>query len=101
MGDELGILKVVHEELQVIKATLAAPVERQQVKEYYDVEEFARLIGKAPFTVREYCRNGRLHGEKRNSGRGKYQAWVIRHEELLRYQKEGLIPLARICTRIA
>jgi hypothetical protein len=53
----------------------------------------ARLLGKAEFTVREWCLLGRIRAEKRQSGRGAFPAWVIAHEELLRYQKEGLLPL--------
>jgi predicted site-specific integrase-resolvase len=55
-------------------------------------EEFAQLVGKAEFPVREWCRHGRIKPEKRLSGRGAYPAWVISHQELLRYQKEGLLP---------
>jgi hypothetical protein len=83
----------IDERLDRIEAMLSALVERQQVKDYYEVEEFARLVGKAPFTVREYARLGRIHGLKRRSGRGAHGSWVFSHDELLRYQREGLLPL--------
>jgi hypothetical protein len=51
----------------------------------------ARLVGKAEFTVREWCRLGRVNAEKRASGRGKFCAWVISHTELLRYRRQGLL----------
>jgi predicted site-specific integrase-resolvase len=35
------------------------------VKDFYEVEEFARLVGKAAFTVREWARLGRIHAIKR------------------------------------
>jgi len=89
MSEEMVILK----ELQEVKAMLAVLVERQQVREYYSVEEFARIVGRAEFTCREWCRNGRVQAEKRLSGRGAYPAWAISHDELLRYQREGLLPL--------
>ncbi|MBI1349441.1 helix-turn-helix domain-containing protein [bacterium] len=69
-------------------------VQRQQTKDWYDIDEFARLVGKAPFTVREWARHGRIRAEKRKSGRGAYAAWVVSHAELQRYQREGLIPLS-------
>jgi hypothetical protein len=83
----------VEERLDKIEAMLIVLVERQQVREYYSVEEFARVVGRANFTCREWCRNGRIRAEKKESGRGAYPAWVISHEELLRFQREGLLPV--------
>jgi hypothetical protein len=67
-------------------------IERQAVKEYYTPDEFARLVGREAFTCREYCRLGRIRAQKKASGRGKHAAWVIPHAELLRFQREGLLP---------
>lgn len=83
------------ERLDKIEALLVVLVQRQTVKEWYEVEEFAQLVGKASFTVREWARLGRIHGEKRQSGRGAHAAWVFNHAELLRYQRDGLLPLRR------
>ena len=85
----------IEERLEKIEELLAVLVERQQVREWYTTEQVAQLVRKAEFTVREWCRNGRLKAEKRMSGRGAYPAWVISHAELLRYQREGLLPLRR------
>ena len=85
------------ERLDRIEASLATLVERQTVKDWYTTEEAAKILGKAEFTVREWCRLGRINAEKKASGRGKYQAWVISHEELQRIQREGLLPTQRGC----
>ena len=85
----------LRERLDRIESMLAVLVERQTVREWYTTEQVARLVGKAEFTVREWCRHGRLRAEKRASGRGAYPAWVISHAELLRYQREGLLPAKR------
>ena len=61
-------------------------------REWYSVEELAKQLGKATFTVREWCRLRRIHAEKRNSGRGPHAAWVVSHKELDRLQREGLLP---------
>jgi len=61
-------------------------------QEYYSVAEFAQLVGRNEFTTREWCRLGRLHAEKRCCGRGRSQEWKISHQELLRYQSDGLLP---------
>jgi hypothetical protein len=81
--------------LERIEEMVTALVGRQVVKNYYEIEEFARLVGRAPFTCREWARMGRIHAEKKNSGRGPYARWVISHNELLRYQREGLLPPKR------
>ena len=85
----------IEERLEKIEAMLTVLVEQQTVREWYATDEFAQLVGKAEFTVREWCRHGRMHAEKRMSGRGAFPAWVISHQELLRYQREGLLPLRR------
>ena len=78
-----------------IEALLTSLVEQEQVRDFYSVEEFAAAVGKAEFTCREWCRLGRIRATKKHSGRGKYQAWAVSHEELLRYRKEGLLPFPR------
>jgi hypothetical protein len=85
----------VEERLEKIEALLGVLVERQQVREWYSVEEFARIVGRAEFTCREWCRHGRIKAEKKDSGRGAYASWAISHAELLRFQREGLLPLRR------
>jgi hypothetical protein len=83
----------LRERLDKIESMLAVLVERQQVREWYTTQEFAQVVGKAEFTIREYCRLGRLRADKRRSGRGAYTQWVLSHAELERYQREGLLPL--------
>lgn len=76
-----------------MESLLQQLVEQKTVKDWYSTEEVAERLGKAEFTVREWCRNGRLHAEKKGSGRGPHAGWVISHQELLRYQREGLLPI--------
>jgi hypothetical protein len=90
-GDEFAPLI---ERLDRIEAVLAALMDRQTVKDWYSTEEVARLLGRAEFTVREWCRLGRVNAEKKGSGRGKFLCWVVSHTELLRIQREGILPLA-------
>jgi hypothetical protein len=82
----------IEDRLSRIESMLVTLVERQAVKEYYTPEEFARIVGREAFTCREYCRLGRIRAQKRASGRGKHAAWVISNDELLRFQREGLLP---------
>jgi hypothetical protein len=81
--------------LDRLEEMLNVLVERQTIKDYYEIDEFARLVGKAPFTCREWARLGRIRAEKRQSGRGSHSQWVVGHPELLRYQRNGLLPFLR------
>ena len=65
------------------------------VKEYYSTSEVAGIVGKSEFTVQEWCRLGRVKGEKRPCGRGRSQEWMISHAELSRLRNEGLLPLRK------
>jgi hypothetical protein len=85
----------VEESLAELRAMLKILVERQTVKPFYEIEEFAKVVGRSCFSCREWCRLGRIHAEKKLSGRGAYARWVVSHAELLRYQKEGLLPIQR------
>lgn len=90
MGDE--ILEQLGRRLDRIERLL---LEQKTIREWYGTDEFAERVGKAEFTVREWCRHGRIRAEKRRSGRGAFRSWAISHEEFLRYQREGLLPEGR------
>jgi hypothetical protein len=92
VGRLLELAEGFKEQLGRIEAQLAEILRQRTAKDYYGVEEVAQLLGKEAFTVREWCRLRRVRAEKKGSGRGKYQSWVISHQELLRIQKEGLLP---------
>lgn len=79
-----------------VESLLQQLVERGRVQEWYTIEEFARVTGRSEHTIREHCRYGRIEASKRRSGRGLHAEWAISHEELLRYQKEGLLPDRRL-----
>jgi hypothetical protein len=88
----VGCSMTLEERLERMEAMLLVLVERQQVRQWYSTGEFANAVGKAEFTIREYCRLGRLRACKRQSGRGAHASWAISHDELQRYQAEGLLP---------
>lgn len=79
--------------LERIESALHALVAQRLVKEYYSVAEVAEILGKAEFTVREWCRLGRIWAEKRQCGRGRTKEWMISHEELTRIRNEGLLSI--------
>lgn len=106
----LGALEAALEKLPAFEEKLArilAGIEplredsgrRHVTKEWYTSSEFAVIVGRAKFTVRQWCLRGRLKAEKGKAGRGKTKEWRISHEELLRYQNEGLLPLKPLSWR--
>jgi hypothetical protein len=81
--------------LDAIQATIGLLVQQRTVKDWYSTAELALSVGKAEFTVREWCRQGRIRAQKRASGRGRSREWMISHAELVRYRNEGLLPLPK------
>ena len=84
----------LHERLGHIENTLDEIVQamsNDSPKQYYTTAEVARLLGKKPYTVREWCRLERVHVQKIESGRGVDNEWRISYEELVRIQNEGLL----------
>lgn len=67
-------------------------VNQRTVKDFYTPDEVAEILNRRPYTIREWCRLGRVNADKKSSGRGKHPAWVISQGELQRIQREGLLP---------
>lgn len=83
----------ITKQLSEIKASLDLLVQQRTVKESYTPQELAGLLNRRPYTVREWCRLGRINAEKCACGRGGEREWRIPHEEVLRFQREGLLPI--------
>lgn len=83
------------EQLAKIESTLAALVQQKTLKEWYTTAEVAEMLKKAEYTVREWCRQGRIKARKKPCGRGKNGEWLICHEEFIRIRNEGILPLYR------
>ena len=77
-----------------LEAVIRTLVEQRTIKDWYSTDEVASVLGKAPFTVREWCRLGRVYAAKRECGRGNTAEWVVSHEELERIRNHGLLPIA-------
>ena len=83
----------IEKRLDQIEALLTTLVAQRTLKEWYSTAEVAELLNKAEFTVREWCRLGRVQAQKKPSGRGVAGEWIISQEELQRIRNEGLLPL--------
>lgn len=81
----------ISDRLEGIEQMLYQILKQERFQQHYSVAEFAVLVERAEFTVREWCRLGRLNANKKTSGRGPHKGWVISHAELLRFQRDGLL----------
>jgi hypothetical protein len=89
-------LAAILESLARIEAALAVLVQTRTVKEWYSTGEAAERLGRAEYTIREWCRLGRAQARKKPCGRGKGGEWLISHAELERLCNEGPLPTSRL-----
>src|SRR4051812_9160776 len=52
------------ERMAKIEVALTGLIEQRTIKEWYSTAEVARILAKAEFTVREWCRLGRVNAKK-------------------------------------
>ena len=76
--------------LERILSTVTAKV---MVKDWYSTTELAQLLNRRPYTVREWCRLGRVNASRTHAGRREVEEWRVSHQELQRIQNEGLLPI--------
>lgn len=91
--DLVGCIEQVVGRLERIESALVALTQQRPAKDWYGTQELAEILGKAEFTVREWCRLGRVRAQKRACGRGRTREWMVSHAELVRLQGEGLLPV--------
>jgi hypothetical protein len=92
-GDVAGRLARIEATAQACERMLSTLVQQRTIKDWYTTKEIATLLGKKEYTVREWCRLRRINSKKLSGGRGNEGEWRISHEELLRIQTEGLLPI--------
>ena len=85
--DERGLC----DRLNRIEEALQMLLKERVVQQFYSTADVAKIVRKAEFTVREWCRLRRIRAEKRSCGRGNSKEWMISPEELERLQAEGLL----------
>jgi hypothetical protein len=71
---------------------LDAVGDRRPRKRWYTTGEAGVALDRDPYTVRQWCRSGRVRATKRACGRGTAKEWIIDADELDRIANEGLLP---------
>ena len=77
--------------LDRIETLLTQLIQQKVQKEWYSTTDLAELTGRAEFTVREWCRLGRIKAKKETHGRKR--EWRVSHEEVQRILNHGPRPL--------
>lgn len=72
-------------------AAHSPPLAPAEPRDSYSVDEAATLLGKNPYTVREWCRNGQVNATKSAERRGAASLWRISAKEIARYRNEGRV----------
>lgn len=67
---------------------------QQAPKDWYTTTEVATILGRAQYTVREWCREGRVPAQQRRARRGNGLEWIISHEQLELLKAEKLRPVS-------
>jgi len=93
LKEQMGHIESRQNELRDLLSKLLDRLETQKPrKSAYTVAETAELLGKRPFTVRQWCRNNRVNARKRPVGRGATNEWEVSAEEIERIRNHGLLP---------
>lgn len=74
------------QKLDRIEALLEELLQQRIIKEWYTTSEAGKILNRANYTVREWCRERRVTARKAPDGRG----WLIGREELERLRNHGL-----------
>lgn len=74
-----------------IEEALYELLHQKATKDWYTTAEVAEIVGKSEYTVREWCRQGRMEAEKAPNGRG----WLISQPELTRIRNHGPLPIPK------
>ncbi len=91
--EETASLQANLDRIEGLLAELLA-AKRVEEREFLSVEEVAALVGRSPYQIRAWARDGRIGAEKAAEGRGPHQSWRIPREALQEYRDRGLRPPA-------
>ena len=89
LADVEAHLSKIEQQLEAVTVHDDKPAKPE--RQYYGVAEFAKLVNRSEYSVREWCRLHRINAEKCEAGHGDSKAWKIPASELARYLDHGLL----------
>ncbi len=75
------------ERMETLEKRIEAVVIGRLDKDWYTTEEVAVLMDRAPWTVRQWCLQGRVRAKKRTGT----DRWLVSRAEVERLMNEGLL----------
>jgi hypothetical protein len=92
--EDIDALKRQIAQLAELVARAVVPTTAPARPESYSVKGAAAALGRAPYTVGEWCRLGQCNAYKlRGWKAGKHDRWRISAAEVERIRDEGLLPV--------
>lgn len=92
MSDIAKNIDRLADRIESLEKRIEAVVVGRLDKEWYTTEEVAVLMDRAPWTVRQWCLQGRIRAKKRSGT----DRWVVSRDEVERLMNEGLLKSARL-----
>ncbi len=90
-----GIMEKLCKIEEKLDALFSLVEEGKSLKDWYTTAEVGQILHRDKYTVREWCREGRIKAEKRQAGRGKAREWMVSAQEVERIKNYGLLPLRK------
>ena len=87
------MMELILAQLERIENQLDSLIEQRATQDWYDTRTAGEILDRSAYSVREWCRLGRVKAEKRVCGRGTAKEWMISHDELQRIKSQGLLPI--------
>lgn len=91
MSDIAKNIDRLADRIESLEKRIEAVVVGRLDKEWYTTEEVAVLMDRAPWTVRQWCLQGRVRAKKRSGT----DRWVVSRDEVERLMNEGLLKQSR------
>jgi hypothetical protein len=92
IADVYQLLNETRDAIRRVEEKQARLDAQEPPRQFYTTKEFAERVDRSEYTVRQWCKNGRINAQKRPGGRGAYDEWQIPASEPQRFLDYGFLP---------